>query len=151
MERITYQEVPTVLYESLIAVETVLSKSPIDFTTRELIKLLASQLNKCAYCIDMHVKESETAGETALRIYSIVAWRETPFYTDKERAVLEYTEQLTHISTAELPQDLHTSLLTFFSKEEICYLTLCITQINSWNRLMRAFNTTPGEYRVSAS
>jgi len=115
----------------------------------ELLRLRISQLNGCAYCVDMHHKELAHTGETELRRTSLVVWEETPYFSDKERAALHFAERLTRITASPLPNDCYEALQKFFSKEEICDLSFAITQINTWNRLMKVFLFTPGNYKVS--
>ena len=149
MERITYQEVPAEIFEKLRAIEVYLENSFVDKQVLELLRLRISQLNGCAYCVDMHNKELKHLGETELRLSSLVVWQETPYFEEKERAVLHFAEKLTRISEEPLSNKYYDSLLNFFSKEEISNLTLAISQINTWNRLMKVFQFTPGNYKVS--
>lgn len=125
--------------------------SGLEPTLRELVKTRASQLNGCAYCIDMHTKDARAAGETEQRLYALDAWRETPFYTDRERAALEWTEAITLIADGHAPDELFVRVRQFFSEEELVNLTLAIASINSWNRLMIAFRAVPGSYRPKAA
>jgi AhpD family alkylhydroperoxidase len=113
----------------------------------ELVKMRSSQINGCAYCIDMHSKDARAAGETEQRLYGLSAWRETPFYTDRARAALEWTEKLTLISTNGVPDDLYEQTLQHFSEQELVNLTLVITTINTWNRLAISFRSEPGSYQ----
>ncbi len=113
----------------------------------ELVKVRASQLNGCAYCLDMHTKDARAAGETEQRLYGLVAWRETPFYTDRERAALSWTEKLTLISTNDMPDELYEAVRQHFNEQELVNLTLAITTINSWNRLAIGFRSEPGSYK----
>lgn len=149
MERILYQEVPTEIFEKLRAIETYLENSFIDKQLLELLRLRISQINGCAYCVDMHNKELKHLGETELRLSSLCVWKETLYFTEKERAVLQFAEKLTRITEEPLSNKYYDILLNFFSKEEICNLTLAISQINTWNRLMKVFRFTPGHYTVS--
>jgi AhpD family alkylhydroperoxidase len=107
-----------------------------------------SLINNCAYCLDMHLKEGMAAGETALRLVSVAAWRETNYYTPKEQAVLAFAERLTYMTPNEPSEDIHDELSKHFSKQEIALLTLAVIQINSWNRLTRSFGTVAGNYQV---
>jgi AhpD family alkylhydroperoxidase len=125
--------------------------SGLEPSLRELVKTRASQLNGCAYCIDMHTKDARAAGETEQRLYALDAWRETPFYTDRERAALEWTEAITLISEDHAPDDVFMHVRQFFSEEEMVNLTLAIASINSWNRLMIAFRAVPGTYQPKAA
>ncbi len=148
MERITYPEVPENMFKNLRAIEGYISNSPLDPKLLELIKLRISQKNGCAYCVDMHYKELKHLGETELRLSSLCVWEETPYFTNKETVALNFAEKLTTISSAPIANEDYDPLLAHFSKAEICYLTLAITQINTWNRLMKTFQFAPGHYKV---
>src|SRR3954466_6724436 len=113
----------------------------------ELVKIRASQINGCAYCIDMHTKDARLAGETEQRLYALSAWRETPFFTDRERAALEWTEHLTLIAGRGVPDDLSARVRAQFSKEEIAKLTLAVVQTNGWNRFAISFRPVVGSYQ----
>ncbi|TDQ22895.1 carboxymuconolactone decarboxylase family protein [Tenacibaculum caenipelagi] len=149
MERITYQDIPSGMFENLMTIENSLNNSTIDLKLLELIRLRASQKNGCSYCVDMHHKELKHLGETELRLSSICVWESTPYFSEKERAVLALTETLTYIDVSPISNEMHHTLATLFSKEEICYITLAISQINTWNRLMKVFEFTPGNHKVS--
>lgn len=146
--RITLQDVSKGFAEGLLKSEFYLKKSPIDHKLLELIKYRVSQINGCAFCLDMHHKEALALGETEQRLHSVSAWRECPYYSEKERAALAFAEALTHVSQRDIDDELYESLTRVFSKEEIADLTLGIAQINSWNRINRAFLTVPGNYKV---
>ncbi|GAA3613432.1 carboxymuconolactone decarboxylase family protein [Flavivirga amylovorans] len=148
MERISYTDIPEGLFKNLRAIEDLISNSPLENKLYELIKLRISQKNGCAYCVDMHYKELKHAGETELRLSSLCVWEETPYFSDKERIVLKFAETLTKINNSPIPEEVYTPLLAHFNKTEICYLSLAITQINTWNRLMKVFLFTPGNYKV---
>lgn len=119
----------------------------------ELVKIRASQINGCAYCIDMHTKDARLAGETEQRIYALNAWRETPFFSDRERAALEWTEAVTRVADTHVPDDLHQRVSTQFDDDELVALTFAVIVINSWNRLAVSFRAPAGSYqpRVLAS
>ena len=148
MERISYADIPEGMFENLRTIEDSLNNSPLDNKLLELIRLRISQKNGCAYCVDMHYKELKHAGETELRLSSLCVWEETPYFSNKERIVLKFAETLTKLSSAPIPEEDYTPLLDFFNKNEICHLTLAITQINTWNRLMKVFQFTPGNYKI---
>ena len=116
----------------------------------ELVKIRASQLNQCAYCLDMHTKDARRLGETEQRIYARSAWRETPFFTDRERAALEWTEALTRLSHAHPAEELRARLATYFDEDEIVALTFAVVVINSWNRLVVPFHPPVGSYQPQA-
>jgi len=113
----------------------------------ELVKIRASQLNGCAYCIDMHTKDARQRGETEQRIYALNAWRETPFFNDRERAALEFTEALTLVSNNHVPDDLYQRASAQFNEAELVALTFGIVVINSWNRLSITFRPPVGSYK----
>jgi AhpD family alkylhydroperoxidase len=148
MERISFAETPEGLYQVMQGIEIYLAKSGLDHKLHKLIKMRVSQINSCAYCIDMHYKEAIHIGETPLRLISLSAWRETPYYTPKEQAVLEFAETLTHMRPEEHSDHIHDELNKYFTKQEIALITLAITQINSWNRFTKSFGTVPGKYEV---
>jgi AhpD family alkylhydroperoxidase len=107
----------------------------------------ASQINGCAYCLDMHSKDARAAGETEQRLYTLDAWRETPFFTDRERAALAWTEALTLVSQTHVPDAVFEEVRPHFSDEELANLSLAVVAINGWNRLMIAFRAVPGTYQ----
>jgi AhpD family alkylhydroperoxidase len=113
----------------------------------ELVKMRASQINGCAYCLDMHSKDARAAGETEQRLYLLDAWREAPFYSERERAALAWTEALTRISkTKDVPDALYDEVRKHFSDKELVDLSLAIIAINGWNRLAIPFRSEPGHY-----
>lgn len=113
----------------------------------ELVRLRASQLNGCAYCIDMHTKDARLAGETEQRLYTLSAWEETPFFTARERAALEYTEAVTRVGDTHVPDDLYARVSKLFDEDEMVALTFAIVVINAWNRLAISFRVPPGSYQ----
>jgi AhpD family alkylhydroperoxidase len=119
----------------------------IDHRLFQLVEIRASQINGCAYCIDMHTKDACAAGETEQRIYALSAWRETPFFTDRERAALDWTETLTRIADAHPSDEQYQRLTTHFSEDEIVALTFAVVVINSWNRLAISFRAEVGSYQ----
>jgi AhpD family alkylhydroperoxidase len=116
----------------------------------ELVKIRASQINGCAYCIDMHTKDARLAGETEQRIYALNAWRETPFFTDRERAALEWTEAVTRVADTHVPDEIHARVAAQFSEAELVALTFAVVVINSWNRLAISFRAPAGTYQPKA-
>jgi|SRR5690348_13624551 AhpD family alkylhydroperoxidase len=133
--------------KAMYGLEAPLQNSGLEPRLRELVKIRASQLNGCAFCIDMHTKDARAQGETEQRIYALSAWRETPFYTDRERAALEWAERLTLIAGHEVSDDLYARVRAQFSEEEIAKLTLAIVQINGWNRIAISFRPVVGSYQ----
>ena len=114
----------------------------------DLIKLRASQVNGCAYCVDMHSKDARSGGETEQRLYSLSVWRETPFYTDRERAALAFTEAVTLIAERRMQDEVYEQARQQFSDEELVKLMLAIVTINAWNRFT-IFGNVPGSYQPS--
>ena len=133
---------------TLLNVQAYVDNSGLDHGLLELIRMRVSLINNCAYCLDMHFKEGLEAGEPALKLISVSAWREAPYYSPKEEAVLAFAEHLTKLPGDESSEHIHDELLKYFSKEQIAYLTLAIVQINSWNRLVRSFGPVAGNYQV---
>jgi AhpD family alkylhydroperoxidase len=119
----------------------------LDSRLLELVKIRASQINGCAYCIDMHTQDARLAGETEQRIYALSAWRETPFFTDRERAALEWTEAVTRVADTHVPDDVYERVAAQFDEETLVSLTLAVIVINSWNRLAVPFRAPAGTYR----
>jgi AhpD family alkylhydroperoxidase len=116
-----------------------------------LVEIRASQINGCAYCIDMHTKEARLAGETEQRLYALSAWRETPFFSDRERAALEWTEAVTLVSVSHVPDDVFERVSAQFSEPELVALTFGVVVINCWNRLSVAFRPPVGTYQPAAA
>jgi AhpD family alkylhydroperoxidase len=125
-------------------------KCGLEHALLELVKLRASQINGCAHCIDMHTKELRADGESEQRLYLLCAWRESPFYSDRERAALAWTEAVTLITNGDVPDEVYETARAQFSEEELANLSVAITTINAANRLNIAFRTVPGSYRVAA-
>jgi len=113
----------------------------------ELVKMRTSQINGCAFCLDMHWKDARAAGESEQRLYSLDAWRETPFYSERERAALAWTEAVTLVADSHVPDELYEEVRQHFSEEELVNLTLAIVAINGWNRLSISFRAEPGIYQ----
>ena len=135
---------------ALLALSNESMKSGLERQLLELIKIRASQMNGCAYCIDMHTKDARAAGETEQRIYALNAWRETPFYSERERAALEWTEALTLISQNDVTDELYDRVRQHFSEEELVSLTMAVITINGWNRIAIPFRSVPGSYQPPA-
>jgi len=133
--------------KAMFALEGPLKDPGLEPALRELVKTRASQINGCAYCIDMHTKDARAHGETEQRLYALNAWRETPFYSDRERAALEWTEHLTLIAGKDVPDELYARVREQFSEVEIAYLTLAVVQINGYNRLAISFRAPVGTYQ----
>ena len=137
------------VYDAMDALDNYLNASPVDQKLLHLIRLRASQLNGCAYCIDMHWKDAKALGETDQRLYGLDAWEESPYYTDKERAALAWTEAVTFIAEGHAPEAVFEGLKPHFNEREIGDLTCAIATINAWNRLSIAARLTPGTYKSS--
>ena len=134
--------------ESLLALEKYIATCGLDHKLILLLKMRASQINGCAYCLDMHSKDARALGETEQRLYQLNAWRETPFYTDRERAALDWTESLTQVSQTHVPEETYEAAKKHFSEQEIVDLSIAISVINVWNRLAISARTVPGSYKV---
>jgi AhpD family alkylhydroperoxidase len=146
-ERINYGKVAPEAIRALSGLDTYVRGSGLEPGLLDLVKTRASQLNGCAYCIDMHTKEARAGGETEQRLYALSAWRETPFYNARERAALACAEAVTLISQASVPDILYEEVRQQFSEKELVDLTLALVAINGWNRLSISFRTVPGTYR----
>lgn len=123
----------------------------LDHKLVHLLKMRASQINGCAYCLDMHSLDARAAGESEQRLYTLEAWRETPFFTERERAALAWTESLTLISQTHAPDEVYAELQKYFSEKEIVDLTLAVGAINLWNRLAISTRSVPGHYKPARS
>ena len=136
-------------YQAMLGLENYLKQCGLEANLLHLIKLRASQMNGCAYCIDMHFKDLRAAGDTEQRLYSLDAWQECPYYTARERAALAWTEAVTLLSSPRVPDSLYEDVRQHFNEKEVADLTLAIVTINGWNRLTAAARTTPGTYQPS--
>jgi AhpD family alkylhydroperoxidase len=134
-------------YRAMLGVEKSIAKSSIEKSLRELIKLRVSQINGCAYCIDMHWKDARAAGETEQRLYGLSAWHESPYYTERERAALMLAEQLTRIADRPVPEEVFEEVGQQFSEEEQVDLNFVIAAINAWNRISIGSRYVPGDYQ----
>ena len=138
-------------YQAMLALEMSVRKSShLEPSLIELVKMRASQINGCAYCLDMHSKDARAAGETEQRLYALNAWEETPFFTDRERAALAWTEAVTLVTQGHVSDAVYEEARQRFSEEELVNLSLAIVTINAWNRLSIAFRAVPGEYQPAA-
>lgn len=146
-QRINYSKTVPEAVEILSKLEAHVRNSGFEQGLIELVKLRASQINGCAYCIDMHTKDARLHGESEQRLYGITAWWETPFYTERERAALLWTEAVTKISEDHVPDEVYEQVREHFTEKELVNLTLAVIAINSWNRLAISFRTPPGSYQ----
>jgi AhpD family alkylhydroperoxidase len=144
--RINYGKVAPAAMKAMRGLEEYVASSGLEKSLYELVKTRASQINGCAFCLDMHTKDARKAGETEQRLYALSAWHETPFYSERERAALEWTEALTLISDTDVPDALYENVRKQFSESEIVALSMAIIAINGWNRLAISFRTVPGSY-----
>jgi AhpD family alkylhydroperoxidase len=145
--RMTVADAPE-QYQNLLALERSIDLDP---TVRHLVKVRASQINGCAYCLDMHWKDARAAGEREERLYGLDAWRESPLYDERERAALELTECMTLIAGSHVPDDVWARAAAAFPKPELAQLLFAIATINTWNRLLIAIRAEPGHYRPAAA
>jgi AhpD family alkylhydroperoxidase len=146
--RLEAQKASPAAYQAMLGLEAFVRKqSKLEPALIQLVKMRASQINGCAYCIDMHSKDARADGETEQRLYALSAWKETPFFTDRERAALGLTEAITLISDGHVSEAVYENAKASFSDEELVNLTLAIIAINGWNRLSITFRSVPGEYQ----
>ena len=148
--RISYARSAPGVFDAMEALDNYLEESAVERPLRFLAQLRASQINGCAYCLDMHSKDLRAIGETEQRIYSLDAWRECPYYTERERAALEWTEAVTLVADGHVPDAVYEAVRPFFDERELADLTLAIATINAWNRLSIAARITPGTYQPAA-
>ena len=141
--RLNFYTVNPDVMKTLVALEQRIAKSGLDQTLVELVRLRASQINGCAFCLDMHVSDATKAGESSRRLATVAAWRETPFFSDRERAALEWTESLTLVSQNHVPDAVWEAVRPHFTDAELMELTAVVTSINSWNRFAIAFRKMP--------
>ena len=137
-------------YQAMLGLEHYLHGCRLEPTLQHLVKLRASQINGCAYCLDMHWKDLRALGESEARLYSLDAWRECPYYSERERAALEWTEAVTLISVGHADDAVYAKVREQFDEAEVTDLTVLITTINAWNRLAIAGRTPPGTYQSAA-
>lgn len=141
--RLDFYSAEPAIMKVLIGVENQLAKGTIEILTKELVRLRASQINGCAFCLDMHVTDALKEGESQRRLATVSVWRETPFFSDRERAALEWTESLTLVSQNHVPDAVWEAVRPHFTDAELMELTALITSINSWNRFAIAFRKMP--------
>ena len=144
-QRLNVREKRQGALRTLYGIGAYMKNSPVERKLRELINFRVSQINACAYCLDMHYKDARANGETEQRLYGLSAWRESPYYTKRERAALAWAEAVTK---CDVPDEIYEEAKEFFSVEELIDLTLEVTAMNSWNRINIAFPDVPGSYQV---
>jgi len=133
--RIDFTKVSPRALQAMMGLQGYVNNSGLEHSLLELVKMRASQINACGYCLDMHTKDALAAGETAQRLFLLDAWREAPFYSERERAALEWTESLTLVSENHVPDEVYAAARAHFSEEELVNLSLAVVAINGWNRL----------------
>jgi len=144
--RMNYAKAAPGVMRAMDGLDSYLSACDLDPRLRELVKLRASQINGCAYCVDMHSLDARALGETEQRLYALPVWQETPFFSERERAALLWTEKLTLIAVDHVPDEVYEQVRPHFTDEELANLTLAIALINAWNRFGIAFRDVPGRY-----
>ncbi len=145
--RIEYAEVVPAAFQAMRAFEEYVRGCGLDPTLLELIKIRASQINGCAFCLDMHTKDARAQSETEQRIYALNAWRETPFFTEKERAALAWTETVTLVAQSQIPDEVYELTREHFDEKELVNVTAAVIAINGWNRFAVSFRKVPGTYQ----
>lgn len=145
--RMDYMKTAPDGYKAMSALESYVRQSGLEHSLLELVKTRASQINGCAFCLDMHTKDARVGGETEQRLYTLSAWQETPFFNDRERAALAWTEAVTCVADTQVPDDVFKRVREQFTEKELADLTLAIVTINGWNRLAIAFRKVPGSYQ----
>jgi AhpD family alkylhydroperoxidase len=146
--RFNFMKAASGVYEAMLGLEKYLQECGLEQPLLHLLKLRASQINGCAYCLDMHWKDLRASGEKEQRLYSLDAWRECPYYTERERAALAWAEAVTLITDGHAPDAVYEQLRAQFSEKEMCDLTLAVAAINAWNRLAISSRTVPGSYQA---
>jgi AhpD family alkylhydroperoxidase len=145
--RFSYVKLSPGYYHAMLGLEKYLHECRLEEPLIHLVKLRASQVNGCAYCIDMHWKDLRAIGETEQRLYGLDAWRESPYYTDRERAALAWTEAVTLVSDSHVEDEIYQEVKPHFTDEELSDLTCAVATINAWNRLAIAGRTEAGKYQ----
>lgn len=148
--RIDAAKVAPQAYHAFLGVEQYVRQSGLEHSLLHLVKMRASQINGCAYCIDMHSKDARAEGETEQRLYELDAWRETPFYSERERAALAWAEAVTLVAQGHVPDEVYEQARRQFSEKELVDLTVAVIAINSWNRMAISFRAPAGTYQPAA-
>jgi AhpD family alkylhydroperoxidase len=147
--RFSYPRIAPGVYDAMDALDTYLGTSGLERSLLLLVQLRSSQLNGCAFCIDMHWKDLRAIDETEQRLYSLDAWRESPYYTDRERAALAWVEAVTFIASGHASDGVYEEVRPHFTEKELADLTLAIATVNAWNRLAIAARLVPGAYKAA--
>jgi AhpD family alkylhydroperoxidase len=142
-----YKYLKTDTAQAMLRLGKAVEHSGLERSLLELMKVRASQINGCAYCLDMHTKDARAMGESEQRLYALSAWRETPFFSDRERAALEWTEAITRIAETHVPDDVYERVRRHFDEPELVALTFAAAEINAWNRLATTFRVPAGTYQ----
>jgi AhpD family alkylhydroperoxidase len=148
--RINYAKASPAASRAMYGLEQYVRGCGLEASLLELVKMRASQINGCAFCLDMHSKDARAAGETEQRLYLLDAWREAPFYTGRERAALAWTEALTLVAEDHVPDEVYNEVREHFGEKELVDLSLAVVAINGWNRLAIGFRSEPGAYQPAA-
>jgi len=146
-QRIDYKNASPGAFKAMLGVETHVHRSGLEPSLIELVKMRVSQINGCAYCLDMHSKDARAAGETEQRLHVLAAWREAPFYSARERAALAWAEAMTRVATDDLGDALYEEVHAQFNDKEMVDLSMAIVAINGWNRLAIGFRSEVGGYQ----
>jgi AhpD family alkylhydroperoxidase len=149
--RLDFTKIAPEGYRAMAALERYVHSSGVEAPLLHLLKMRASQINGCAYCLDMHSKDARALGETEQRLYGLDAWREAPYYTERERAALALTEAITKVTEGHVPDAVYMQAKAQFSDQELVALVYAITAINAWNRLAITFRSEPGKYQPAQS
>ncbi len=147
--RVDYKSASPAAFKAMLGMETHVRHSGLEHSLLELVKLRVSQINGCAYCLDMHSKDARAAGETEQRLHVLAAWREAPFYSARERAALAWAEAVTLVATNDLSDALYDELHAQFDDREMVDLSMAIITINGWNRLAIGFRAEVGSYEAT--
>jgi AhpD family alkylhydroperoxidase len=145
--RVDYAKIAPHALEALYSLEKYVRESGLEPALLELVKLRASQINGCAFCVDMHTKDARVRGESEQRLYAVAVWRDTPFFTDRERAALAWTEAVTQVSWQHVQDEVYELARCHFGEKELVDLTIAIIAINGWNRLSISFRREAGTYQ----
>ena len=146
----SYKYLKSDAFQAMLSLGKAVEASGLERSLLELVKVRASQINGCAYCLDMHTKDARVLGETEQRLYALNAWRETPFFSERERAALEWTEAITRVADTHVPDDVYERVRQLFDERELVALTLAAVAINAWNRLAITFRAPAGTYQPQA-
>ncbi|CAN5450654.1 carboxymuconolactone decarboxylase family protein [soil metagenome] len=145
--RSSFYKVAPEAYQAMSALDKYVSQSGLDLGLLHMVKLRVSQINGCAYCIDLHWKDARSLGETEQRLYGLDAWHESPYYNDRERAALQWAEIVTRVGETHVPDAAYVFAREHFDEKELVDLTWAVAGINAWNRMAIAFRSPAGQYQ----